>query len=69
MLSKGGTPVNRKHVQRLMQLMGLEAIYAKRNTSKANPGHKKFPYLLRGLAIDRPDQVWGCDISVPQQAA
>jgi putative transposase len=62
-LSQEGTPLNRKHVQRLMRLMGLEAIYAKKNTSKANPGHKKFPYLLRDLAIDRPDQVWGCDIT------
>ena len=63
MLSQEGTPINRKHVQRLMRLMGLEAIYAKKSTSKANAGHKKFPYLLRDLAIDRPDQVWGCDIT------
>ena len=43
--------------------MGIEAIYRKPNTSKAAPGHKIYPYLLRGLAIERPNQVWAMDIT------
>ncbi len=56
-------PVNRKRVQRLMRLMGLEAIYQKPQTSLANPEHKKYPYLLRGMSIDKPNQVWSTDIT------
>jgi putative transposase len=58
-----GHTVNRKRVQRLMRLMGLEAIYPKPKLSVAAPGHKIFPYLLRGVAIERPDQVWSTDIT------
>ena len=50
-------PVNHKRVQRLMGIMGLEAIYPKPRTSNPAPGHKIFPYLLRGLTITRPNQV------------
>lgn len=55
--------VNRKRVQRLMRLMGIEAIYRRQNTSKRHPQHAVFPYLLRGLVIDRPNQVWAADIT------
>ena len=58
-----GEPVNIKRVRRLMRRMGLEAIYAKPNLSQANAQHKKYPYLLRGLEITRPNQVWGTDIT------
>ena len=68
-LRRLGYKINRKHVQRLMRLMGLEAIYPKPRTSRPHPEHKVYPYLLRGLKIDRPNQVWAADISVPQQAA
>ena len=54
---------NRKRVRRLMQLIGLEAIYRRPNTSKPNPGHKVYPYLLRGLEINRVNQVWATDIT------
>jgi putative transposase len=57
-----GHEVNRKRVQRLMRLMGLEAIYPKRNLS-AGSGHKVYPYLLRGVKVERPDQVWSTDIT------
>lgn len=55
--------VNEKRIRRLMRTMGLEAIYPKKNLSKAFWKHKKYPYLLRGLAITRPNQVWGIDIT------
>jgi putative transposase len=58
-----GYEVNRKRVQRLMGDMGIEAIYPKPNLSKSVKAHKKYPYLLRGLDIDRPNHVWGCDIT------
>ena len=60
--------INRKRAQRLMRLMGLEGVRPKRSTSRPAPGHKGYPYLLRGLAITRPDQVWASDItSIPMQ--
>jgi putative transposase len=62
-LRDDGWLVNRKRVQRLMRLMGLEAIYQKPNTSRRHPDHKVYPYLLRGLIIDRPNQVWCADIT------
>jgi putative transposase len=55
--------VNRKCVQRLMRLMGLEALGPKPGTSKPAPGHKIYPYLLRNMTIDRPNQVWATDIT------
>jgi putative transposase len=55
--------VNRKRVQRLMRLMGLEAIYPKPKTSKPHPGHRIYPYLLKGMDINRPDMVWASDIT------
>ena len=65
-LIRRGEEVNRKRVQRLMRTMGLEAIYPKPRLSLAGKGHKIFPYLLRGVAIERADQVWSTDItSVP----
>ena len=63
MLRSDGWPVNRKRVRRLMRVMGLEAIYQKPNTSRGHPEHKVYPYLLRGLIIDRPTQVWCADIT------
>ena len=62
-LSDVGHSVNRKRVQRLMRLMGLEAIYPKPRLSEANPEHRKFPYLLRGLSVNRVNQVWATDIT------
>ena len=62
-LRQDGLTVNRKRVRRLMRVMGLEAIYQKPNTSKGHPDHKVYPYLLRGLAIERPNQVWCADIT------
>jgi putative transposase len=62
-LRRQGYLVNRKRVQRLMRLMGLEAIYPKPNTSRANPEHRVYPYLLRKLKVVRPNQVWGMDIT------
>jgi putative transposase len=62
-LHQDGWIVNRKRVCRLMRVMGLEAIYQKPNTSKGHPDHKVYPYLLRGLSIDRPNQVWCADIT------
>ena len=56
-------PVSRKRVQRLMRRMGLEAIYPKPKRSAAGRGHRLYPYLLRGVRIDRPDQVWSTDIT------
>lgn len=55
--------VNHKRVQRLMRKMGLQAIYPKRRTTVAAAGHKVYPYLLRNLAITRPNQVWSTDIT------
>lgn len=62
-LRKEGHKVNRKHVRRLMRLMGLEGLAPKPNTSKPRKEHKKYPYLLKGLKIDRPNQVWSTDIT------
>jgi putative transposase len=62
-LRRAGVLVNRKHVRRLMRLMGIEAIYQRPNTSKPHPEHRIFPYLLKGLAIERSNQVWSADIT------
>jgi putative transposase len=58
-----GYPVNRKRVRRLLQLLGLETIYPKPKTSTPAPGHRIYPYLLRGLPITHADQVWSADIT------
>jgi putative transposase len=62
-LSEQGEQVNRKRVQRLMRLRGLEAIYPKPKLSAASQGHRIYPYLLRDVRIARPDQVWSTDIT------
>jgi putative transposase len=62
-LEDRGHTVNRKRVPRLMRTRGLLAVYPKRNLSLANQAHKVYPYLLRNLAIDRPNPVWGTDIT------
>jgi len=58
-----GEAVNRKRLQRLMRVMGLEAIYPKPKLSMAGRGHRIYPYLLRGVRVERPDQVWSTDIT------
>jgi len=55
--------VGRRHIKTLMRRMGIEAIYRKPDTSKPAPGHRIYPYLLRGLSITRPNQVWAMDIT------
>src|SRR6201997_3685677 len=62
-LQAQGHAVNRKRVQRLMQLMGLEAIYQRPRISRPAPEHRIYPYLLRGLVIERVNQVWAADIT------
>ncbi len=58
-----GERVNRKRVQRLMRLMGLQALYPRARTSRPGKGHKVYPYLLRDLAVERPNHVWASDIT------
>lgn len=60
-LNRAGVVVGRKHVGTLMKRMGIEALYRKPNTSKKHPGNKIYPYLLRGLVINRANQVWAMD--------
>jgi len=62
-LRREGYGVNRKRIGRLMRNMGLSAIYQKPNTSKPHPEHKIYPYLLRGMMINQPNQVWCTDIT------
>jgi putative transposase len=62
-LRREGWAVNRKRAKRLMRVMAIEAIYQKPNTSRGHADHKVYPYLLRGLTIDRPNQVWCADIT------
>ena len=69
MLGREGVHAGRQRVATMMRRMGIEALYRRPNTSKPAPGHTIYPYLLRGLKIERPNQVWAMDISVPQQAA
>ncbi len=63
LLNAEGLGIGRLHVATLMKRMGIEAIYRKPNTSKPTPGHKIYPYLLRKLAITRPNQAWAMDIT------
>jgi len=62
-LKSQGQWVNRKRVRRLMRMMGLKAIYRRPRTSQPAPGHKIYPYLLNGMKITRPNQVWAADIT------
>ena len=63
LLNREGIEIGRRHVVTLMKRMGIEALYRRPNTSKPAPGHKIYPYLLRGMTIDRPNQVWAMDIT------
>ena len=63
LLRRQGFAVSRKRIARLMKKMGIEAIYRKANTSRRNFAHKVYPYLLRNVTIDRPNQVWAMDIT------
>jgi putative transposase len=63
MLSQQGLEVGRRHVRTLMRRMSIEAIYRRPDTSKPAPGHRIYPYLLRGLTVTRPNQVWAMDIT------
>ena len=62
-LEDRGQRVNRKRVQRLMLVMGITTLYPKRNLSRRNQAHRIYPYLLRGLPIERPNQVWAADVT------
>ena len=63
LLAADGSKVGRRHVKTLMSRMGIEALYRRPRTTKPEPGHKIYPYLLRGLEITRPNQVWAMDIT------
>ena len=63
LLNREGIQIGRRHVATLMKRMGIEALYRRPNTSKPAPGHRIYPYLLRGMTIDRPNQVWAMDIT------
>ena len=63
LLRQEGVHVGRKHVATLMRKMGIEALYRRPNTSRKHPGHPIYPYLLRHLAVTRPNQVWAMDIT------
>jgi hypothetical protein len=67
-LAQHGYRVNRKRVQRLMRLMGIEGLNPRGGTSRPHPKHKKYPYLLRTLDVVGANQVWATDISVPQRS-
>jgi putative transposase len=62
-LNRAGVSIGRRHVATLMRRMGIEAIYRRPNTSKPAPGHKIYPYLLRGMRVERSNQVWATDIT------
>ncbi|MGY3108094.1 putative transposase [Bradyrhizobium sp. LM6.9] len=63
LLALQGCKVGRRHVKTLMRRMGIEALYRRPRTTKPEPGHKIYPYLLRGMEITRPNQVWAMDIT------
>jgi len=62
-LNRAGVSIGRRHVATLMKRMGIAALYRKPNTSKPAPGHKIYPYLLRGVKVEKPNQVWATDIT------
>jgi putative transposase len=63
LLAAEGSKIGRRHVTKLMKRMAIEALYRRPRTTKPEPGHKVYPYLLRGAAITRPNQVWAMDIT------
>jgi putative transposase len=63
LLALQGCKIGRRHVKTLMRRMGIEALYRRPRTTKPEPGHKIYPYLLRGMEITRPNQVWAMDIT------
>lgn len=63
LLKREGHGVGRRRVARLMKRMGIEALYRRRNTSRRHAGHRVYPYLLRDLTVERPNQVWAADIT------
>jgi putative transposase len=63
LLAADGCRIGRRHVKTLMRRMGIEALYRRPRTTKPEPGHKIYPYLLRGMAVTRPNQVWAMDIT------
>jgi putative transposase len=63
LLTAEGCKIGRRHVKTLMRRMGIEAVYRRPRTTKPEPGHKIYPYLLRGMEITRPNQVWAMDIT------
>ena len=63
LLAAEGCKIGRRHVKTLMRRMGIEALYRRPRTTKPGPGHKIYPYLLRGMAITRPNRVWAMDIT------
>jgi putative transposase len=63
LLTREGFEVGRRHVRTLMKTMGIEAIYRRPNTSKPEPGHKIFPYLLRKVPVTQPNHLWAMDIT------
>ncbi len=63
LLSAEGSKIGRRHVKTLMRRMGIEAIYCRPRTTKPEPGHKIYPYLLRGVAVTRANQAWAMDIT------
>jgi putative transposase len=69
LLARAGLAVNRKRVVRLLRLMGVEAVYPKRQLSQPGEGHRIYPYLLAGLEITGPDQVWCSDITYVPMAS
>ena len=63
LLAAEGCKIGRRHVKTLMRKMGIEALYRRPRTTRPEPGHRVYPYLLRGFAITRPNQVWAIDIT------
>ena len=63
LLAAKGSKAGRRHVRTLMRRMGIEALYRRPRTTKPEPGHKIYPYLLRGMEVVRPNQVWAMDIT------